>query len=59
MSAAMVTIPQATERLWGRDTRSLRVRTRIFLKLNDVPTFKDGKQFYIRSVDLRRFEGDD
>jgi hypothetical protein len=59
MSARMLTIPEASQFLWGRDTRSMRKRTREFLMNNGVKMLKDGKQYFVRRVDLVQLAGED
>jgi hypothetical protein len=57
--ARLLTIAEASNYLWAADSRGLRSRTRDFLKLNDVPLLKDGKQYFVRLADLRRLVGED
>jgi hypothetical protein len=59
MMARLLTIAEASNYLWSSDSRGLRSRTRDFLKLNDVPLLKDGKQYFVRLADLRRLAGED
>jgi transcriptional regulator with XRE-family HTH domain len=50
----LLTIAEATLEFWGSDTRSLRNRTRDFLKVNEIELLRDGKQYYVRATDLNR-----
>jgi hypothetical protein len=54
----LVTIAEATHFLWGNDNRSLRNRTRDFLKVNEVEMLRDGKQYFVRALDLKRLVGE-
>jgi phage repressor protein C with HTH and peptisase S24 domain len=50
----LLTIAEATLEFWGSDNRSLRNRTRDFLKVNEIELLRDGKQYYVRAADLNR-----
>lgn len=56
--ARLLTIAEATTFLWGNDNRSLRNRTRDFLKVNEIQMLRDGKQYFVRVLDLKRLVGE-